>query len=119
MGIINLNELEKEISEDRREEFAKLLDQITTADEKKRFLWRDIYNNAQREMKAAYRLFDDAYNNADMNDDVTHAGLGPVLVKYLERASKANEQLLKLANMIEEELKSQEEADFSNFKFKK
>jgi hypothetical protein len=119
MSIINIQNLEEEMSESRKKDFSDMLDRITSADEKKRFLWADIYNNAYREIKTAYRLFDDAYNNADMNDDVTHAGLGPVLVKYMERASKANEQLLKLANMIEEEVKKQEEADFSNFQFRK
>lgn len=95
----------------KKERFKALLDSVSSLDEKKRFLWLDIYTNAFKEIDMAYRLFDEAYAATDLSSDVNHAELGPVFVKYLERANKANEQLLKLANMLEEaEEKSEENA---------
>lgn len=86
----------------RKKKFRELLDGLSTVDEKKKYLWYDIYTNAFKEIDMAYRLFDEAVAATDLTVDINHSELGPTLVKYLERASKANEQLLKLVNMIEE-----------------
>jgi hypothetical protein len=95
----------------RKENFKTLLDTVNSLDDKKKFLWLDIYTNAFKEIDMAYRLFNEAYASFDTSSEVSHAEVGPILVKYLERASKANEQLLKLANMLEEaEGKSEETA---------
>jgi hypothetical protein len=116
MSVIDLTksvdhaEIAKELK-NKKERFKSLLDSVSSLDEKKRFLWLDIYSNAFKEIDMAYRLFDEAYASTDLSSDINHAELGPVLVKYLERANKANEQLLKLANMLEEaEEKSEENA---------
>jgi len=102
----------------RMEEFDKMLERLdSTVDEKKRFLWKDIYRNAYEERETAYKLFNDAYAGSTQTDtEAYHIEVGPVLVKYLERASKANEQLLKLASMVEEAEKESGEESMDAFR---
>lgn len=99
-----------EIAEDqskRIDEFKNMLEKITSINDKKKFLWLDIYKNSAKEREMAYSLFMEAYSSTNLGNEISHSQVGPVLVKYLERASKANDQLIKLATMIEE---SQEKA---------
>ena len=79
--------------------FSDILDNLTTTEDKKKLLWKEIYENAILDRENASKLLDDACSNIA---EVTtgHATLGPVMTKYLERMCKSNEQILRLAELI-------------------
>lgn len=93
----SLQDLEK--IEDKTEQFAKVLDKIEHADNKKKLLWKEIYENATLDRQNAHILFVEAYTTM-MQGTTEHATLGATLTKYLERMNKSNEQLLKLADLM-------------------
>ena len=83
----------------RVDDFAKVLEKIEHADSKKRILWKEIYENAVLDRQNAHILFVEAYTT--MSQGTTeHATLGSTLSKYLERMNKANDQMIKLAEII-------------------
>jgi hypothetical protein len=79
--------------------FKELLDSLSDLDDKRRMLWKEIYQNAVDDRERAAILFTNATMTMD-NSTVTHTTLGTTLTKYLERMSKSNEQILRLAEMI-------------------
>ena len=80
-------------------DFADVLQRIEYADAKKKILWKEIYENAMIDRQNAHVLFVEAYTT--MSQGTTeHATLGATLSKYLERMNKANDQLLKLAEIM-------------------
>ena len=85
--------------EDRIKEFGDILDSIENTGDKKKMLWKEIYENAVSDRENAYILFHEAYSNM-MKSAAEHITVGPILNKYLERMNKANDQLLKLAELI-------------------
>lgn len=81
------------------EDFAEMLKKIEHADAKKKILWKEIYENAVLDRQNAHVLFVEAYTT--MSQGTTeHATLGSTLSKYLERMNKSNDQLLKLAEIM-------------------
>lgn len=85
--------------EKRVKDFSEMLEKIEHADAKKRILWKEIYQNSILDRQNAHVLFVEAY--ATMSQGTTeHATLGSTLTKYLERMNKANDQLLKLAEIM-------------------
>tara|TARA_B100000212_G_C27369149_1_gene531744 strand:- start:910 stop:1278 length:369 start_codon:yes stop_codon:yes gene_type:complete len=79
--------------------FAEVLEKIEHADAKKKILWKEIYENAMLDRQNAHVLFVEAYTT--MSQGTTeHATLGSTLSKYLERMNKANDQLIKLAEIM-------------------
>jgi hypothetical protein len=94
--------LEKLKNNDKKvEQFSDILDSIDSASEKKKMLWKEIYENAVVDRTNAHILFTDLYSNMG-GSTADHATLGMTLTKYLERMSKSNEQLLNLAKQIAE-----------------
>lgn len=81
------------------EQFSDILDAIDSASDKKKMLWKEIYENAIVDRTNAHILFTDLYSNMG-GSAADHATLGQTLTKYLERMSKSNEQLLNLAKQI-------------------
>lgn len=85
--------------EKRVKDFSEMLEKIEHADAKKRILWKEIYQNSILDRQNAHVLFVEAYTT--MSQGTTeHATLGSTLTKYLERMNKANDQLLKLAEIM-------------------
>lgn len=83
----------------RVKDFSEVLQKIEHADAKKKILWKEIYENAITDRQNAHVLFVEAYTT--MSQGTTeHATLGSTLTKYLERMNKANDQLLKLAEIM-------------------
>lgn len=83
----------------RVDTFSQVLEKIEHADAKKRILWKEIYENAMLDRQNAHILFVEAYTT--MSQGTTeHATLGSTLSKYLERMNKANDQLIRLAELI-------------------
>lgn len=97
-------EIEKELDSltkinKKIEEFSEILNNLTSTEDKKKLLWKQIYENALHDRENASMLFDDAWSN--MSEGSTgHATIGPVMSKYLERMCKSNEQILRLAELI-------------------
>jgi hypothetical protein len=106
------DQIEKRLkkTEQKIKEFSELLDTISSMDDKRKSLWKEVYNNALADRENAYALYISAYSTF-MGGQGEHINLGPIMVKYLERMSKANEQILKLAEIVKS---SQEEATAIN-----
>jgi hypothetical protein len=83
------------------EQFSDILDSIDSASEKKKMLWKEIYENAVIDRTNAHILFTNLYSQMG-GSAADHATLGMTLTKYLERMSKSNEQLLALSKQIAE-----------------
>jgi|TARA_B110000467_G_C18199346_1_gene410850 hypothetical protein len=79
--------------------FEDVLRKIEHADAKKKILWKEIYENANLDRQNAHVLFVEAYT-AMSQGTTEHAVLGATLSKYIERMNKANDQLIKLAELM-------------------
>ena len=90
--------------------FTSLLDDIQNLDDKKKQLWRQIYENALTDRQISFLLYTDLMTKVIGNENA-HAIHGPNLSKYIERMSKANDQIIKLAELI---AKAQEENESIN-----
>ena len=97
----NIDDLIKRAEENKKKvgDFADLIDSIESVDEKRKFLWKEIYQNAVTDRENAHALFINLYQQMSGSSS-EHLTVGATLTKYLERMSKANEQLLKLADII-------------------
>ena len=92
-----LTKVEK--TEEKLQKFADLLNSIEKTEDKKKLLWKEIYENALNDRTQAEKLLNEAH--AEMQGGAfEHSTMGPTLSKYLERMSKSNEQILKLAELI-------------------
>lgn len=89
-------------------DFSALLDTLASVEEKKKALWKQIYENAVTDRKNAYILFGDLYKDVH-NQPAQHAIHGVTLAKYLERMEKSNQQLIKLAEMIDQHATAEED----------
>ena len=93
----SLEELQK--TDEKVKNFSDLLETLDASDDKKKLLWKEIYQNAIIDRQNAGILFTDAYKS--MQPGVTeHVTLGPTLAKYIERMCKSNEQILRLTELI-------------------
>lgn len=92
-----LKRLEK--TDKKVKEFSELLDTMSSTDDKRTALWKEVYQNAVVDRENAYALYLNAYSTFGGGQG-EHTTIGPIMVKYLERMSKANEQILKLADVI-------------------
>ena len=116
---MNTNEIEKvskDLDKNQKKEkqiknFADILDSIDSLEDKKKMLWKDIYENSLEDREKAKLLFNDAY--ISMQGGVNeHMNIGSIMSKYIERMSKSNDQILKLAELIaKEEEKSETISD--------
>ena len=88
--------------EKKIENFSDILNNIASIEDKKKHLWKEIYENAIEDREKSKIMYNDAYLNMGngLND---HMNVGSVISKYLERMSKANDQILKLAELIAKE----------------
>jgi len=90
------------VKEKQIKNFADILDSIESLESKKKMLWKEIYENALEDREKAKLLFNDAY--ISMQGGVNeHMNIGSVMSKYMERMSKSNDQILKLAELISKE----------------
>lgn len=91
--------LDKASKTDKKvDQFSDLLDSIDRLEDKKKHLWKEIYENALHDRENARLLFTDLY--LEMNGTSQHAMLGATAAKYLERMCKSNDQILRLAELI-------------------
>jgi len=96
----NLDKNEKK--ENQIKNFADILDSIESLENKKKMLWKEIYENALEDREKSKMLFNDAY--ISMQGGINeHMNIGAIMSKYVERMSKSNDQILKLAELISKE----------------
>ena len=92
----------RKAAEKKVEQFADLLSTIESAEDKKKMLWKEIYENAVTDRENASMLFTDAYTQMQ-SGTAEHISLGSTMSKYLERMNKSNDQILRLAELIAKE----------------
>lgn len=80
-------------------DFNDLLDTLASTEDKQKALWRQIYENALTDRMNAYLVWTDLYREVK-GKPAEHAIHGQNLSRYMERMSKANDQLLKLAELV-------------------
>ena len=81
------------------DKFSDLLDSIEALEDKRKHLWKEIYENALVDRENAGMLFTDIYTETQGNA-MQHTALGPTAAKYLERICKSNDQILRLAELV-------------------
>ena len=84
------------------EQFSDILDGLTSTEDKKKLLWKEIYENALEDRTSAKILFEDLMMQSRGNA-ANHSMFGSIMSKYLERMSKCNDQILRLAELIAKE----------------
>ena len=82
--------------------FADLLDSLESTEDKKKLLWKEVYENALSDRENAGVLFTDLLVQSQGNA-ANHTMFGPIMSKYLERMAKSNDQILRLAELIAKE----------------
>ena len=88
-------------------DFSDLLDSIEATVDKKKLLWKESYQNALDDRENANILLVDLMK-VSMNNSTNHLQFGTLMAKYLERMSKSNDQILKLAELIAKETEEAE-----------
>lgn len=89
-------------SENKIKNFADILDELQTTEEKKKMLWKEIYENALDDREQARMLFTELFLESQ-GSATNHLNFGPLMAKYLERMNKSNDQILRLAELIAKE----------------
>ena len=89
------------------EQFSDLLDSLTNTEDKKKMLWKEAYENAIYDRENANILLTDLLFQVKGSVPL-HTSLGSIMCKYLERMSKSNDQILKLAELIAKEEENNE-----------
>tara|TARA_Y100000034_G_C6800749_1_gene359156 strand:+ start:313 stop:672 length:360 start_codon:yes stop_codon:yes gene_type:complete len=92
-------------TEKKIERFSDLLDSLESTEDKKKLLWKEIYENALTDRESAGILFTDLLTQSQGNA-ANHSMFGPIMSKYLERMAKSNDQILRLAELIAKEEQS-------------
>ncbi len=85
--------------EEKIRDFGELLDQIESLTDKKKELWRQIYEQAISDRQNAYVMFVSLVKIVQ-NKSTEHAVHGKTIATYIERMSRATDQLIKLAELI-------------------
>ena len=94
-------------TEEKLKKFGNLLDKIEGTDDNIKALWLEIYENATADRERASMLYTDIFIDVRGVPE-KHGIYGVQMTKYLERMSKSNDQILKLAELIAKEQESSE-----------
>lgn len=96
--------------EDKIKDFSGLLNQIESLSDKKRQLWKEIYENAISDRQNSYVMFVKLVKIVQ-DKSTEHAIHGRTVASYIDRMSKANDQLIRLAELIAKAEKKDDEID--------
>jgi len=96
--------------EEKVKDFSSLLNQIEGLSDKKKKLWKEIYENAIYDRQNAYTLFSKLVKIVE-DKSTEHAVHGKTMATYIEKMSKANDQLIRLAELVAKAEKSNDEID--------
>lgn len=105
LGLELVRKTEKELST-----FSDLLDSLAGVDERVKLLWKQIYENALTDRRNAYMVWSDLYMAVHGNPE-QHVIHGDHLSKYMERTTRCNDQLLKLAELVYKAKDKQEQEE--------
>ena len=94
-------------TEEKIKNFSDLLDSLSKTEDKKKLLWKESYQNALDDRENAHILLVDLMK-VSMNNSTNHLQFGTLMSKYLERMSKSNDQILKLAELVAKEQEENE-----------
>lgn len=94
-------EIDREKLRAKFDSFSTLLNSIESIEDKKKALWKEIYENCVMDRENAFVMFMKLYQLVS-NDSAAHAIHGAAVAKYLERMNKANDQLIRLAELLQE-----------------
>ncbi len=89
-------------NEKKIEKFSDLLESLESIEDKKKLLWLEAYENALSDRENASFLLNDLLLQVKGSVPL-HTSLGSIMSKYLERMSKSNDQILRLAELIGKE----------------
>lgn len=95
---IDIDELDEKTNQ-QLTDFSGLLDTLSSIEDKQKALWKQIYENAVQDRKNAYIMWSDLYAfvHTKANEHAIH---GQNLTRYMERMGKANDQILKLTELV-------------------
>jgi len=96
---LELVEISDRSIKERIKDFSGLLNQIESINDKKKQLWKEIYENAICDRQNAYIMFTKLVMIVQ-DKSTEHAVHGRAISSYIERMSKANDQLIKLAELV-------------------
>ena len=98
-----LDKLEKNDKKEKQiKNFSDILDTLDSLEDKKKMLWKEIYEHSIEDREKAKLLFNDPY--ISMQGGINeHMNIGAIMSKYLERMCRSNDQILKLAELISKE----------------
>ena len=98
-----LEKLEKNDKKEKQiKNFSDILDTLDSLEDKKKMLWKEIYEHSIEDREKAKLLFNDAY--ISMQGGINeHMNIGAIMSKYLERMCRSNDQILKLAELLAKE----------------
>ena len=110
-----INKIEKLLNKNQKVEvkirqFSEILDELSATDQKKKALWKEIYENAVSDRERASILFTEAFKTMS-GTSTDHSAIGGILTKYLERMCKSNDQILQLADLINKAESSESKID--------
>lgn len=108
-GIDRLNKTSEKIKA-----FSDLLESLDDLDSRKKVLWKEIYDNAICDRNLANMLFTDSWQRMNGENALTHESIGATMSKYLERMCKSNEQILRLAELIQKAEEKTSKIDTEN-----
>lgn len=91
-------------------DFTALLQKIEELDDKKKSLWIQIFENAITDRQNAYMMFMRMIAICE-NKSTEHAVHGRTITSYIEKMSRANDQLIKLAELVRRAEEKAEEID--------
>ncbi|MFA6049703.1 MAG: hypothetical protein WC761_00630 [Candidatus Paceibacterota bacterium] len=108
---LDIDSLDRKINQ-QLTDFSGLLDTLSSIEDKQKALWKQIYENAVQDRKNAYIMWSDLYSfvHAHPNEHSIH---GQNLSRYMERMSKANDQILKLAELVSSATEDEVEETFT------
>ncbi len=106
-GMVGVSEIGLE---EKVRDFSELLEQIEGLSDKKKKLWKEIYENAVYDRQNAYTLFVKLVKIVE-DKSTEHAVHGKSLSSYIEKMSKANDQLIRLAELVSKAEKANDEID--------
>jgi len=95
-------------------DFSDLLKDIENLSDKKRELWKNIYENAISDRQNSFIVFKQVFNliNAKSTSTSTeYAVHAKTLTSCIERMAKANDQLIKLADLVAQAERKDNELD--------
>lgn len=102
--------LDRRSVEEKTRDFSELLASIETLDDRTRLLWREIYGNAIDDRTNAGILFLQLFNIVT-NKSSEYAVHGKTMAGFIERMAKANDQLIRLAQLVADSEKDSGKVD--------